>query len=65
MLHDVKIKTTGARTKVFIDRKELCGVKSLSINYAVNCVPVLKIEMYTKEITIDADKADVTGAEEE
>jgi hypothetical protein len=62
-LHKVEIKSEGAITKIKLDGNELKGVRCINYSHNAGESPVMKIELYTKVVTIDNPTViDITNA---
>lgn len=53
-INDLKIISNDSVTKVLVNGQELHGIRELSYVHEAGNVPIVKIEIYTKAVTIDS-----------
>lgn len=55
MLHKLKVKPQDGGTAIFLDEKELRGVRGLVLNMDVRAIPTVYFEMNVDLIDVEAD----------
>lgn len=52
-MKNIEIKSDGILTKIYVDGKEISGVRKFELEQTAGCAPVLKLEMYGNIEVID------------
>ena len=64
-LHKVRFATHGTETHIFLDDQEVKGCTSANFDYQMNSLPLVKLELTTCDVEVDAESAIILSKEDE
>ena len=62
-LHKVRLVTFGTQTRIYLDDQEVHGCVGANVQYEINCLPVVKLEIHATDVELDVDCAMVESVE--
>ncbi len=60
MTHKVKIESHGTIGRVYIDGKEVIGIRGYTIEHNAGKIPVITLRLLATEVEIDAEDVEIT-----